>query len=27
VETEERFPHSSAYAGSAVDPAQPWLKP
>jgi len=27
VETEERFPYSSAYAGSAVDPAPPWLKP
>jgi REP-associated tyrosine transposase len=27
VETEERFPYSSAYPGSAVDPAPPWLKP
>jgi putative transposase len=27
VETEERFPFSSAHAGAAVDPAPPWLKP
>ncbi len=27
VETEESFPYSSACAGSAVDPAPPWLKP
>jgi putative transposase len=27
VEMEERFPYSSAYAGSAVDPVPPWLKP
>jgi putative transposase len=27
VKTEERFPYSSAYAGSVVDPAPPWLKP
>jgi putative transposase len=27
VEEEGRFPYSSAYAGSAVDPAPPWLKP
>jgi putative transposase len=27
VEAEGRFPYSSAYASSAVDPAPPWLKP
>ncbi|MGA8011537.1 MAG: transposase [Candidatus Acidiferrales bacterium] len=27
VETEERFPYSSAYPDLAVDPGPPWLKP